>query len=96
MEKFEFEGKKYWESFGRSMELLPRQYFDLVNTEKYEAFLGRYDLQDKQVIDLGAGYPSPKKESPKKELSPLSSELQEILEKKNAKIVAVDVAEEPL
>lgn len=96
MEKFEQEGKKYWETFGKSLELLPRQYFDFVSAERYEEFLARYNLQDKKVIDLGAGYPSPKKESPEKKLSPLASELHEILEKKGAKIIAVDIAEEPL
>jgi len=96
MEKFEQEGKKYWEGFGKSIELAPRQYFDFVNVEKYEEFLKKYNLQNKQIIDLGSGYPSPKKESTEKKLSPLASELQETLEKRGAKIVALDIAEEPL
>jgi len=95
MEKFEREGKKYWESFGKSLELLPRQYFDFVSAKKYNEFLERYDLQNRKVIDIGAGYPAPKVLS-EKELSPLASELQEILESRGAKIIAVDVAKEPL
>ena len=95
MEKFEYEGKRYWESFGKNLELLPRQYFDFVSAEKYKEFLERYDLQNKKVIDIGAGYPAPKELS-KKELSPLASDLQEILESRGAKIIAVDVAKEPL
>ncbi|TSC53880.1 MAG: hypothetical protein LiPW39_31, partial [Parcubacteria group bacterium LiPW_39] len=74
MERFEREGKKYWESFGKSIELLPRQYFDFVSAEKYREVLDKYDLQKKKVIDIGAGYPAPK-ESSEKELSPLASEL---------------------
>ncbi len=95
MEKFEYEGKKYWESFGKSLELLPRQYFDFVSAEKYKEFLEKYDLQNKRVVDIGAGYPAPKVLS-EKELSPLASKLQEIIESRGAKIIAVDVAEEPL
>lgn len=95
MEKFEHEGKKYWEGFGKSLELLPRQYFDFVSAEKYKEFLERYDLRNSKVIDIGAGYPAPKVLS-EKELSPLSSELQEILESRGAKIIAVDIAKAPL
>lgn len=95
MEKFEYEGKKYWETFGKSLELLPRQYFDFVSAEKYKECLERYDLRNKQVIDIGAGYPAPKGFLEKK-LAPLASELQEILESRGAKIIAVDVAKEPL
>jgi len=95
MEKFEQEGKKYWENFGKSIELLPRQYFDFVSTEKYKEFLEKYDLQNKKILDIGAGYPAPK-ESSEKELSPLASNLQEILESRGAKIVAIDVAKPPL
>ncbi len=95
MEKFEQEGRKYWESFGKSLELLPRQYFDFVSAEKYKEFLERYDLQNKKVVDIGAGYPAPKVLS-EKELSPLASELQEILEGRGAKIIAVDIAKAPL
>lgn len=95
MEKFEYDGKKYWETFGKSIELLPRQYFDFVSAEKYKEFLKRYDLRDRKVIDIGAGYPTPKVLS-EKELSPLASDLQEILESRGAKVIAVDVAKEPL
>lgn len=95
MEKFEHEGEKHWETFGKSVELLPRRYFDFVSAEKYRELLGKYDLQNKKVIDIGAGYPAPKALS-EKELSPLASELQEILENCGAKIIAVDVAEDPL
>lgn len=96
MEKFETVGRKFWEDFGKSPELLPRQYFDFVSGKKYQELLKEYDLQGKKVIDIVAGYPSPSQESPEKELSPLASELQEILEKRGAKIIAIDVAEEPL
>lgn len=96
MEKFEHEGKKYWETFGKSTELLPRQYFDFVSAERYKELLAKYDLQNKKIIDLGAGYPSPRKESPEKKSLPLASELDEILERKGAKIIAVDIAKEPL
>lgn len=95
MERFEHEGKKYWEIFGKSLELLPRQYFDFVSAEKYKEFLERYDLRDRKVIAFGAGYPAPKA-LPERELSPLASELQEILESRGAKIIAVDVAKSPL
>lgn len=95
MEKFEQEGKKYWEGFGKSIELLPRQYFDFVSAEKYKEFLEKYDLQNKKILDIGAGYPAPKEFS-EKELSPLASNLQEILESRGAKIVAIDVAKLPL
>lgn len=95
MEKFEYEGKKYWETFGKSLELPPRQYFDFVSAEKYKEFLERYDLRDRKVIDIGAGYPAPKALS-EKELSPLASELQEILKNHGAKIIAVDVSENSL
>ena len=96
MEKFEREGQKYWETFGKSLELLPRQYFDFVSAEKYRELLERYDLNNKKVVDIGAGYPPPLTESPERELSPLSSELQEILKQKDAKIIPVDVAENAL
>jgi len=95
MEKFEQEGKKYWENFGKSLELLPRQYFDFVNAEKYKEFLEKYDLQNKKVVDVGAGYPAPKN-FPEKKFAPLASELQEIIESRGAKIIAVDVAKAPL
>lgn len=95
MEKFEYEGKKYWESFGKSLESLPRLYFDFVNAEKYRELLERYDLRDKKVVDIGAGYPAPKEFSEKR-LVPLASELQRILEDKGARIIAIDIAEEPL
>ncbi len=55
MEKFEHEGKKYWETFGKNLELLPRQYFDFVGAEKYKELLAKYDLQNKKVVDIGAG-----------------------------------------
>lgn len=95
MEKFEYEGKKYWETFGKSLELLPRQYFDFVNAEKYREFLEKYDLQNKKVVDIGTGYPVPKVLQ-ERESSPLASELQEILESRGAEIIAVDVAEAPI
>lgn len=95
MERFEHEGKKHWETFGKSLELLPRQYFDFVSTEKYRELLGKYDLQNKKVVDIGAGYPAPK-DFQERKLAPLASELQEILENRGAKIIAVDVAEAPL
>ncbi len=95
MEKFEYEGKKYWENFGKSLELLPRQYFDFVSAEKYKKFLEKYDLRNRKVVDIGAGYPAPKVLSEKK-LSPLASELQEIIESRGAKVIAVDIAKAPL
>lgn len=95
MEKFEHKGKKYWETFGKSLELLPRQYFDFISAEKYRELFGKYDLKNKKVIDIGAGYPALKNFQERK-LTPLASELQEILENHGAKIIAVDVAEAPL
>ena len=95
MEKFEREGKKYWETFGKSLELLPRQYFDFVSAEKYRELFGKYDLKNKKVIDFGAGYPAPK-DFQERKLAPLASELQEILENRGAKIIAMDVADAPL
>ena len=95
-ESFEVKGRKYWEGFGKSLELLPRLYFDFVSEKEYKKLLKDRDLRGKKVIDLGAGYPPPPKESPEKKLVPLASELQEILEKKGAKLIAVDVAEDPL
>lgn len=96
MENFKIEGKSYWEDFGKSSELLPRHYFDFVNSEKYSELLENHNLLDKKVIDIGAGYPTPKEGSTDKELSPLASELQEILERKGANIIPVDVAVDPL
>src|SRR3989344_9523162 len=95
MEKFEHEGKEYWENFGKIPELLPRQYFDFVGAEGYREFLRKYDLRNKKVIDIGAGYPA-SKEFSEKELSPLASELQDILESHGAKIITMDVARSPL
>lgn len=96
MEKFKFEGRKFWAKFGKDIDLLPRTYFDFVGEEKYKEVLRKYDLKDKQVIDIGAGYPPPKVLSEEKKSAPLGSELQEALENKGAKIIAVDVANEPL
>ena len=96
MKEFEHEGKEYWESFGKGMDFAPRQYFDFVSARQYEALLGKYNLQNKKVIDLGAGYPPPATTSPEKELSPLASELQEALERKGAKVISIDVAMEAL
>lgn len=96
MEKFEHSGKEYWENFGKNSELLPRHYFNLVSKEKYEELLVGRNLQNKKVIDLGAGYPAPLKESPEKRFSPLASELQEVLKDKGAEIIAIDVAIDPL
>jgi thiol-disulfide isomerase/thioredoxin len=95
MERFEREGKKYWESFGRNIELLPRQYFDFVNHQQYQEVLKEYELRNKIVVDFGAGYPG-SKEYQEKKLAPLASELQEVLEGHGAKIIAIDVAEAPL
>ncbi|MFH1161991.1 MAG: class I SAM-dependent methyltransferase [Candidatus Jorgensenbacteria bacterium] len=96
MERFEHEGKEYWESFGKSMELSPRQYFDFVSAEQYGELLEDIDLKDKNVIDIGAGFPPPATDSPEKRFAPLASELPQIFERKGAKIVAVDVATEAL
>jgi len=96
MEKFEHEGKEYWEKFGKISELLPRHYFDFIDKEKYEKLFERRDLKNKKVIDLGAGYPPPPKESPEKRFSPLASELQEVLKNKGAEIIALDAALDPL
>ena len=49
MEKFEHEGKEYWEGFGKSLELLPRHYFDFIDKEKYKKLFERRDLQNKFV-----------------------------------------------
>lgn len=95
MEKFEHEGKKFWESFGESLELLPRVYFDFVSGKKYREALRKYNLRDRKVIDIGAGFPVPKELS-EKQLTPLASELQEILESLGAKIITVDVAKAAL
>ena len=96
MEKFEHEGKEYWEKFGKISELLPRHYFDFIDKEKYEKLFEGRDLKNKKVIDLGAGYPPPPKESPEKRFSPLASELQEVLKNKGAEIIALDAALDPL
>ena len=85
MEKFEHEGKEYWEGFGKNIELLPRQYFDFVGAEEYKEFLERYDLRNKKVIDIGAGYPAPKEFS-EKELLPLGFVIQEFLESGGAEV----------
>lgn len=47
MEKFEYERKKCWDNFGRSVELPPRHYFDLVGKEKYDELLAGRDLLNK-------------------------------------------------
>ncbi|MBT7556590.1 hypothetical protein HN615_06660 [Candidatus Woesearchaeota archaeon] len=96
MENFKIEGKSFWEDFGKGSELLPRHYFDFVSSEKYKELLKDYNIQDKKMIDIGAGYPTPKEESMDKESSPLASELQEILERKGASIIPIDVAIDPL
>ena len=49
MEKFEHEGKEYWENFGKIPELLPRHYFDFIDKEKSEKLFERRDLQNKFV-----------------------------------------------
>ena len=96
MEKFEHEGKEYWEKFGKISELLPRHYFDFIDKEKYEKLFEGRDLKNKKVIDLGAGYPPPPKESLEKRFFPLVSELQEVLKNKGAEIIALDAAIDPL
>lgn len=96
MEKFEIEGKKFWERFGKDFELLPRFFFDFVSGEKYKEILRKYDLKNKKIIDIGSGYPTPKFYSEEKKLAPLASELQEVLEDFGAKIIPIDVAEDPL
>jgi predicted rRNA methylase YqxC with S4 and FtsJ domains len=83
------------ENIGKSIELLPQQYFYFVSAEKYRELLERYDLRNKKVIDIGAGYPAPKELS-EKESSPLASGLQGILESRAAKIFALDVTQGPL
>lgn len=93
---YETKGRKFWEGFGKSLDLAPRLYFDFVKEEKYEELLKNRDLRNKRIIDLGAGYPPPQKGSPEKKLLPLAPELQETLEQKGAKLIAVDVATAPL
>lgn len=96
MEKFEIQGKNYWENFGKSRDLAARHYFDFVNIEEYRKILDSRDLEGKKVIDIGSGYPAPKQNSYEKQLSPLASEVHEVLEGKGAEIIAVDVASDPL
>jgi len=94
MEKFEEEGKRYWKRFGKDLlEQPPRLYADFVNPKEYKKLLETRDLQDKKVLDIGAGFPTPKEPSLKEKV-PLASGLQEVLENLGAKIIAVDVAEE--
>jgi hypothetical protein len=95
MEKFEREGKKFWKRFGENLEQPQSLFFDLVNPEEYRKLLDGRDLQNKKVLDIGAGFPTPKEPLLKEHL-PLASELQEILENFGAKIIAIDVSGEAL
>ncbi|MFA4930544.1 MAG: methyltransferase domain-containing protein [Patescibacteria group bacterium] len=91
-ENFAQGGRKYWEGFGKSIELAPRQYFDFVGQEKYQEVFKNFDLEGKNVIDLGAGYPV----LPNENNGPLVSQLHEVIESKGAKLVPVDVAVDPM
>jgi hypothetical protein len=50
MEKFEKEGRKFWERFGANLEQPPRLFFDFVNPEAYRKLLESRDLRGKFLM----------------------------------------------
>jgi hypothetical protein len=94
MATFEQEGKKYWKDFGGNEKKPAMLFFDFVNPDDYSKALSNYDLQGNKVINIAAGYPVPK-EFPGKNIFP-ATEIYNVLRKKGAKIISVDVARKPL
>lgn len=96
-ETFKNKGAEYWRQFGKEegFDLTAGFYSDFVSPETYRNFFYNKNLSGKRVLDIGAGYPahSPHLTRPKPDLA---SPLQEVLIEKEATIIPIDIAEEPL
>jgi ubiquinone/menaquinone biosynthesis C-methylase UbiE len=94
MRSFEHEGTNYWKNFGTDKKLLPMLFPDFITYQVYSEKLSKYNLKGKKVLDIGAGYPTPEYFSDWR-IFP-ASRLHDVLENKGAKIIALDVALDPL
>ena len=93
MPEYRKEGADYWSKQGIDNEIPVAVYQDYVAAEEYRRVLENFVLQDRLVLNLAAGYP-PQATNHRTFSAPTEIEL--CLKEKNARLTAVDIAEDPL